>query len=112
MEIRRHALKLSHWPDTPPSVNSGQALDLDWEWVKGLPKNVTDVGELRIDDQIGGFNNLRIIFYKAAPPFGWPKNMMWILDVFQKKRQDFSVADLARFKAVRHGVITGYYAVR
>lgn len=112
MEVRRHALKLSHWPDAPPGAEGGQALDLDWEWVKGLPKNVRDVGELRIDDEIGGFNNLRIIFYKAGPPPGWPKNMMWILDVFQKKRQDFSAGDLARFRLLQKGVIDCYYAIK
>lgn len=102
MRIRRHALKLRFWPDAPPG-GSGAVLDLDWEWVKGLSSN--DVGELRIHETISGCNNLRIIFHvggKVRPEDELPA--LWILRVFQKKRDDFSTNDLAVFKQRRRNV--------
>src|SRR5688572_20717762 len=58
-ELRKHALKLAFWPSG--NAPNGQACDLNWEEIIGMssPKAC----ELRIDDEIAGFDNLRVIFY-------------------------------------------------
>jgi hypothetical protein len=38
MEVRRHALKLRYWPERHPADDAGKILDLDWEWVRALPR--------------------------------------------------------------------------
>jgi hypothetical protein len=100
MEIRRHALKLAFWPKSATGPR-GQVLDLDWEWVKGMPNNIGDIGELRIDDVIGGYRNLRIIFFKCDHKGRGPMPIIWVLDVFAKKSNEFTKADLTRFKLLR-----------
>ncbi|WP_143206192.1 hypothetical protein [Singulisphaera sp. GP187] len=110
MEVRRHALKLAFWPDSSPHTNGGQACDLDWEWVKGIAGKVNDVGELRIDDVIGGHRNLRIIFHHGGRTVCQPLPMIWILAVFPKKRNDFTVGDLTSFKLRRKTVRNEHYA--
>jgi len=107
MEIRRHALKLRFWPDSAPSTGTGQVLDLDWEWVKGLSCN--DVGELRIHGTIAGNDNLRIIFHVGGDKLTNPLPNIWILRVFQKKRDDFSSRDLDGFKERRRLIRKGFY---
>ncbi len=102
-ELRRHALKLRFWPEHHPTDESGKLLDLDWEWIRALKG--LDVGELRIQDTIGGNDNLRIIFYVGDRRIDDPLPRIWILAVMQKKRQDFSRANLATFKARRLLVI-------
>jgi hypothetical protein len=106
MQVRRHALKLRFWPDAA-SGGSGQVLDLDWEWVKGLPFN--DVGELRIHGVIAGNDNLRIIFHVGGDGLKAPLPIIWILRVFQKKRDDFSSHELATFKQMRRNVRRSFY---
>jgi hypothetical protein len=57
---------------------------------------------LRIDDTIGGFNNLRIIFYVPKPAIVLPGDALpriWTIGVLQKKTQRFSNYDLATFAA-------------
>ncbi|MHB1557148.1 MAG: hypothetical protein ACYC61_06695 [Isosphaeraceae bacterium] len=103
MEIRRHALKLRYWPERHPADEAGKILDLDWEWVRAL--RGLHVGELRIGDVIGGNNNLRVIFYLGNAGIRDPLPMIWILRVFQKRRDDFSRNDLAIFRARRLLVI-------
>ena len=103
MEIRRHALKLRYWPEHHPTDNAGKILDLDWEWVRALPG--LRIGELRIDDAIGGNDNLRVIFYVGNAEIREPLPMIWILRVLQKKRNDFSMNDISIFKARRGLVI-------
>ena len=104
-ELRRHALKLRFWPERSPETDDGQLLDLNWSWIKALPGK--RVGELRIDDTIGGCDNLRVIFFvpreKTEPP------NLWILAVFQKKRDDFSKAQLKLFKARRELILERFY---
>jgi len=107
MEIRSHALKLRYWPATNPMDESGKVLDLDWSWVRSLPG--LGIGELRIEDVIGGNDNLRIIFFVGDDKVRDPLPLMWILRVMQKKRQDFSKHDLAIFKARRALVIERFY---
>lgn len=107
MEVRRHALKLRFWPASAPLNGSGQVLDLDWEWVKGLP--FKDVGELRIHGILAGNDNLRIIFHFGGDKLKNPLPIIWILRVFQKKRNDFSPEDLAVFKQRRRDVRRLFY---
>jgi hypothetical protein len=103
MEVRRHALKLRYWPEHHPTDDAGKVLDLDWEWVRALPG--LRVGELRISDVIGGNDNLRAIFYVGSGEIREPLPMIWILRVLQKKRDDFSMNDIAIFRARRGLVI-------
>jgi hypothetical protein len=108
MELRRHALKLRYWPNPSTSDASGSVLDLDWEWIRGLPG--MRIGELRIHDTIGGHNNLRIIFFVAdRAPHGGELPCIWILSVFQKKRNDLTAAQLANFKARRTIILERFY---
>jgi hypothetical protein len=107
MEIRRHALKLRYWPKTHPMNESGQLLDLDWEWVRSLPG--LHIGELRIHDAIGGHNNLRIIFYVGDQAVREPLPMIWVIQVLQKKRNDFTANNLVTFRSRRKIVIERFY---
>ena len=71
-----------------------------------------NVGELRIDDTIGGCDNLRIIFFRGDPKVKEPLPMIWILHVLQKKRNDFTTHNLTTFKARRTLVLERYYKYR
>ena len=110
MEVRENALKLRYFPNKHPTDESGQVLDLNWSWIASLrgPK----IGELRIDDSIGGNDNLRIIFYQGDQAVRSPLPMIWILDVMQKKRDYFTVNELRIFKARRILVIERFYRHR
>ena len=95
-ELRKHALKLAFWP-TGETV-SGQVCDLDWDIISGMspPKAY----ELRIDDAIGGFDNLRLIFYVFRKDLILPCDVLprlWILAVMQKKTPRFTVHNLTTF---------------
>jgi hypothetical protein len=97
-EARSHALKLAYWPGT--ATESGQVVDLNWEEITGM--RAPKACELRIDDTIGGFNNLRIIFYVPKPAIVLPGDALpriWTIGVLQKKTQRFSNYDLATFAA-------------
>lgn len=107
MILRRHALKLRFWPEKHPTSESGLVLDVDWSWIRSLPG--LNVGELRIDDKIGGFGNLRLIFFVGDPVVKDPLPMIWSLLVMDKKRQDFTVANLKVMKARRQIVIERFY---
>ena len=110
MEVRRHALKLRFWPERCPADDDGQLLDLDWSWVKALSGK--RVGELRISDSIGGHDNIRVIFFdphKQAEKEPMP--MLWVLAVFQKKRDDFTKHQILVFKTRRKIVLERFYGV-
>lgn len=107
LEIRRHALKLRLWPAQHPTDRAGRVLDLDWSWVRALENK--KVGELRVEDEIGGNDNLRIIFFVGPPEVRKPLPLIWILRVLQKKRDDFSTHDLSIFKARRAIVLQRFY---
>jgi hypothetical protein len=95
-EARRHAKKLMFWP-SGEDQDSGRVVDLDWEWVKALKG--TRTGELRIDDVIGGHNNLRVIFHVADEVLsGDPLPKIWIIAVLQKKSNHFTANDIATFR--------------
>jgi hypothetical protein len=106
-ELRSQALKLRYWPQKKPTAESGQLLDLDWDWIKAL-KGLS-IGELRIDDRIGGLDNLRIIFFVGDKKLRSPLPLIWSLHVMQKKRMEFTAADLATFKARRLLVMEWFY---
>jgi hypothetical protein len=95
--LRRHALNLRNFP------NCG-----DWDWIKTAKG--THIGEMRIDEQIAGQDNIRIIFYKAPVTLpGEPLPRIWTLTVFPKKSQDFSKKEVDAFCAMRRIVIVRYY---
>ncbi len=74
--------------------------DLDWEEIKGM--NGPKACELRIDDVIGGFNNLRLIFYafeKDVIIDGDVMPRIWVISIMQKKTERFSNANLRIFSA-------------
>jgi len=110
MEVRRHALKLRFWPLRHAADENGKVLDLDYSWIKALKG--LDIGELRIHDTIGGNNNLRLIFFVGDMRVKDPLPMIWILEVMQKKRDEFTANQLKIFKAKRIIVIERYYNYR
>jgi len=105
--IRRHALKLRFWPEKRPEDDQGEVLDLDWSWIKAMPGK--NVGELRIEETIGGFNNIRIIFFVADKRGQDPLPMIWVLAVLQKKRQEFTRNQVDIFTAQRRQVLERVY---
>jgi hypothetical protein len=107
IELRRHSLKLRYWPQQNPEDEHGRLLDLDWSWIKACKG--LDVGELRINDTIGGHDNLRVIFYRGRPQAPPTLPIIWIIAVFQKKRNDFTDAQIQVFKARRVLVIERFY---
>jgi phage-related protein len=103
MELRANALKLRWWPR---GRTKDKVIDLDWDWIRALPG--LNVGELRIDDRIGGFDNIRVIFFKAESVKEHPPTI-WVLHVMQKKRQEFTQNDIRIFKARRMLVMEFFY---
>ncbi|MFN0056551.1 MAG: hypothetical protein ACKV0T_30765 [Planctomycetales bacterium] len=111
IELRRHVLKLRFWPSkTPQTDETGRIIDLNWCRVKALQG--LHIGELRIDDVIAGQDNLRVIFFVGDSDVCEPLPMIWVLNVFQKKRQDFSSNQLKIFKAQREIVLERFYRNR
>lgn len=107
MEVRRHALKLRYWPEPHPRDEGGTLLDLDWEWIKACSGK--RIGELRIHDVIGGYDNIRIVFFVGGKreTDRWPT--IWILAAMQKKRQEWTQANLLTFESRRKLVIERFY---
>lgn len=106
IEVRRHALKLRYWPENHPESESGQILDLDWEWIRSLRRK--RVGELRVHDTINGNDNLRILFFVGDRREG-EMPVIWILSVIQKKRDYFTQAQIDVFEGRRVLVIERFY---
>ena len=105
-ELRRHALKLRFWPEKHPEDQNGVVLDVDWSWIKAMKG--LNVGELRISNKIGDCDNLRVIFFHPKIHTE-PLPMIWVLAVFQKKRDDFTKAQITTFKARRTIVLERFY---
>jgi hypothetical protein len=106
MELRSQVLKLRYWP----KGDTGQKLvDLDWEWVKAL--GGLRIGELRVNE-IGGLDNIRVIFFQGDARAGDPLPILWVIHVMQKKRMDFTENNLRTFKARRQLVLEFYYKSR
>lgn len=98
-EARMHALKLAFWPQKN-AEHSGKVIDLDWDQIIGMQS--PRAYELRIDDKIGGHDNLRLIFYAFESDVVLPDDTMpriFTIGVMQKKTQRFSNNDLKTFKA-------------
>jgi hypothetical protein len=109
-ELRRHALKLRFWPGgNLAGQDGGEVMDLDGSWIRSLRGK--RVGELRIADTIGGCDNLRLIFFEPDIPSA-PLPMIWILSVLQKKRMDFSSAQIRNFNLRRTMVLERFYGRR
>ena len=104
MELRSQVLKLRYWPEKNPTDDSGRLLDLNWSWVKSLKGS--QIGELRIDDAIGGRDNLRVIFVVLEKADADSMPVICILHVMQKKRMEFSAADLDVFRGRRQIALT------
>jgi hypothetical protein len=107
IEIRRQALKLRYLPAQAAADPSGQLIDIDWSYIKSLPN--MGIGELRIHDTIGGHDNLRIIFFVGPPSERFEKTCIWVLSVFQKKRDNFTSAQIRTFRARRDIVLARFY---
>jgi hypothetical protein len=105
--MRRHALKLRYWPEAHPKGPDGQLLDLDWSWVRACQG--LRIGELRIHESLGGFDNWRVIFFEGPKPKPKEVHRLWILQVMKKKRNEFTAADLSTFRLRRQLVIERYY---
>lgn len=103
-EVRRQAMKLRFWDERhlhPP----GMLVDHTYESIKALSGK--GVYELRLDDDIGGQSNIRVIFFD--PPKDWeplpaecrPMRIVWVLEALPKRRQEWTANDIARFRASR-----------
>ena len=107
MEVRRNALKLRHWGSR--AVQG--VMDLTYERIKAM--SGSGVYELRIDDEIDGQRNIRIIFFEAPeawkPNGSYPKPVLWVLEALPKKAQDWTTNDIDRFKAKRAIVKERFY---
>ena len=104
--LRRHTLKLAFWPD---------GSDANWDWIKTMEQQ--KIGELRIDDHIGGHDNVRIIFFKSnialnddpVSESGELMKRIWVLAAFQKKTQGFSANQLKAWRGMRTILVQRYY---
>ena len=65
-ELRRQVLKLRFWGADGGIQEDGIVVDLNWSWVRA--RRDLRIGELRIDDTIGGNNNLRVITWHHMAP--------------------------------------------
>lgn len=103
-EVRRQALKLRFWDERhlyPPGV----LLDHTYESIKSLPG--LGIYELRLDDEIGGQSNIRVVFFD--PPKEWtplveearPKRIIWVLEALPKRRNNWTTNDITRFRTSR-----------
>lgn len=109
-EVRKHALKLAFWPKAR-AEHAGKVIDLDWETIVGMP--TPRAHELRIDDVVGGFNNLRIIFYAFDRNIVLPGDTLprlFTIGVMQKKKDRFSNNDLRTFSAKVTIIRRRYYS--
>lgn len=110
MEVRRNALKLRFWGKRHAS--SDTVLDVSYESIKAMQGS--GIYEVRIDDEVGGMRNIRVIFFD--PPADWksltahPLPVIWVLEVLPKKRQEWTNFDLKRFRAKREIVKERFYS--
>ena len=90
-EIRRQALKLRFW-DERHLHDPGWLFDHSYESIKALPG--LGIYELRLDDDIGGQSNIRVVFFD--PPKDWkpekderrPLRIVWVLEAMPRRRDD------------------------
>ena len=109
MEVRRQSLKLRFWDQRHESEPG--LLDLTYESIKAM--SGLGVYELRLDDDIGGISNIRVLFFD--PPRGWkcrfetPLPVVWVLEAVAKKRDGWTKFDIDRFRAARAIVKERFY---
>ena len=102
-ELRRQTLKLKHWGLRHQNSGVSEVMDLSYESIKAMAHS--DVYELRIDGEIGGQRNIRVIFF--VPPGDWvpivpsPLPYLWVLEAVAKRRDWWSQGDIDRFWALR-----------
>lgn len=110
MEVRRQALKLRYWGERHTHGN-GMLCDLTYESIKAL--SGSGIYELRLDDEIGGQENIRVIFLEPpddwTPNYGLPLPPLWVIEAVVKKRNGWTSYDLARFRAGRTIVQQRFY---
>jgi hypothetical protein len=88
--------------------------DHTYESIKALQGS--GIYELRLDDDIGGQSNVRVVFFD--PPTDWkavagqskPLRVIWILEALPKKRNEWTRNDIARFRGARLLIQTRFYA--
>lgn len=103
-EVRRQGLKLRFW-DERHLHGTGMLFDHSYEKIKALASE--SIYELRLDDDIGGQSNIRIVLFD--PPSTWktvednvrPFRVIWILEALPKKRNEWTKNDITRFKGQR-----------
>lgn len=103
-EVRQQALKLRFWDERHLHV-PGMLFDHTYESIKALAK--LGIYELRLDDEIGGQPNIRVVFFD--PPSNWlpivgeqrPLRVVWVLEALPKRRNDWTTNDITRFRASR-----------
>jgi hypothetical protein len=103
-EVRRQALKLRFW-DERHEHGPGVLFDHTYESIKAL--SGLGIYELRLDDEIGGQENIRVVF--LDPPTSWqpsknesrPLRIIWVLEALPKKRDNWTTNDLTRFRGSR-----------
>ena len=111
MEVRRQALKLRYWGERHAFGAETGVLDLTYESIKSMPSS--GVYELRLDDEIGGHRNIRVVF--LVPPDDWepvqysPLPVIWVLEALPKRRNAWTAEDLDRFWALRATVHERFY---
>jgi hypothetical protein len=111
MDVRRNALKLRFWGNRHEQDTDANVLDLSYERIVALASS--GIHEARIDDEIGGHRNIRLVF--LVPPSEWrgPQQrslpVLWVLEALPKKRQDWTAHDLDRFMAKRQIIKQRFY---
>jgi hypothetical protein len=111
-ECRRQALKLRWW-DERHLHPVGMLMDHSYESIKALSRS--GVYEMRLDDEIGGQSNIRVVHFD--PPNDWkpkprevrPLRVIWVLEVLPKKRNDWTMNELTRFRALTKLIRTRMY---
>lgn len=111
MEVRRQTLKLRFWGERHLLGSDTGIFDLSYEPIRTMKGS--GVFELRLDDEIGGHRNIRVIFF--VPPDSLVSNaptplpMIWVLETIPKRRPQWTVHDIDRFWAVRTVVEERFY---
>lgn len=111
-EIRRQGLKLRFW-DERHEHGPGMLFDHTYESIKALQGQ--GIYELRLDDDIGGQSNIRVVFFD--PPSDWkpltlerrPFRVVWVLEALPKRRNDWTRNDITRFRGARLLVRRRFY---
>ena len=104
-ELRRHVLKLRFWDERhehPPGI----IMDLSYEGIKSLAGE--RIYEVRVDDEIGGHENIRILMYDPPTdlvPYvdhpvvdGKVFRSVWVLEAMPKRRDGWTTNEIDRFR--------------